>query len=63
MGALYHNGHGVPPDLVKSHMWLSLAAMRGSNMARQRLAVVADLMTKDQIAEAETMRQAAMGGN
>jgi TPR repeat protein len=63
LGALYHNGHGVHHDLVKSHMWLSMAAMRGSKLARERLTVVVERMTDNEIAVAKTMRQALMNGN
>jgi TPR repeat protein len=63
LGALYHRGHGVHVDLIKSHMWLSLAAMRGSKLARERLAVVKSLMTKAEIATAEDMRQELVDGN
>lgn len=63
LGALYHNGHGVPNDLMKSHMWLSMAAMRGSKLARERLAVIIEQMTENEIAEAETMRQELISGN
>lgn len=63
LGALYQLGHGVPADLVESHVWLSLAAMRGSKSARERRTIVEGLMTQDQLAEAEAMRQAALGGN
>ena len=54
LGAFYHNGHGVPSDLLKSHMWLSMAAMRGSKLARERLATVKGLMTKDESPQPKT---------
>ncbi len=61
LGALHIRGHGVGKDLVRAHMWLSLAAMRGLKEARKRRAEIESLMTAEQIAEAEKLRDEKMG--
>ena len=61
LGALHIHGHGVGKDLVKAHMWLSLAGMRGLKEARSRRSEIEALMTAEQIAEAEALRDEKMG--
>ena len=61
LGALHIRGHGVGKDLVKAHMWLSLAGMRGLKEARSRRSEIEALMTAGQIAEAEALRDKKMG--
>jgi uncharacterized protein len=54
---LYETGQGVPEDLVQAYKWLSIA--EGGNhpdaekTAKQRKDLIAGVMTKEQIAEAE----------
>ena len=57
LGVMYANGEGVPQDYVQSHMWANLAASRSTSEDRE-LAVknrdlVANQMTREQIAEAQ----------
>ena len=51
--------HGVPQDYVQAHMWSNLAASRLIGAIRDSLIQsrdrVADLMTPDQIAEAQRL--------
>lgn len=40
-------------DLIQAHMWFNLAAVRGSEAAKECRREVADMMSKDEIAEAQ----------
>ena len=57
LGLMYALGRGVPQDYVAAHMWLNLAAAQSSGEDRdlymKRRAEVAELMTPEQIAEAQ----------
>lgn len=53
LGLIYSTGHGVPTDYVTAHMWLNIAAARGSAEARRLRAELAEDMTREQIAEAQ----------
>lgn len=63
LGTLYIHGDGVVKDLVRAHMWLSLAGMRGLNMANDRRDTIEAMMTAAQITEAEKLRDQRMGSN
>lgn len=58
LGVLYANGEGVTRDYVAAYMWLSLAAAQGIAAAAENRDAVAELMTRDQIANAETRARA-----
>ena len=53
LGLCYANGQGVPQDFVEAHKWFNIAAIRGSQPARERRAELALDMTPEQIAEAQ----------
>ena len=53
LGRLYIQGDGVPQDYVQAYKWLNVAAAGGSSDALEMRTVVADLMTPDQVAEAQ----------
>lgn len=53
LGLLYSTGHGGPADYVAAHMWLNIAAARGSAEARRLRAELAENMSREQIAEAQ----------
>lgn len=53
LGQLYIRGEGVAQDYVLAHKWLNLAAGGGLAEALEMRAVVADLMTPEQVAEAQ----------
>ncbi|WP_417714515.1 SEL1-like repeat protein [Pseudophaeobacter arcticus] len=55
LGRLYIQGDGVQQDYVQAHKWLNVAAAGGSSAALEMRAVVADLMTPEQVAEAQTL--------
>jgi TPR repeat protein len=51
LGLIYSTGQEV--DLVQAHMWFNLAAARGSEAAKECRRELAEMMTKDLIAEAQ----------
>lgn len=53
LGDAYARGKGVSIDLVKAHMWLSLAAAGGGDEAKNRFQYLVSKMTPGQIAEAQ----------
>lgn len=54
MGLLYSTGQGgAPLDFVSAHMLFNLAAMRGSEDAKQRRRELAVEMDRDAVAEAQ----------
>ena len=55
LGLMYNNGQGVPQDYVMAHMWLNLAAARGYTTAKTSRDRAANLMTSEQIAEAQRL--------
>jgi hypothetical protein len=60
LGAMYHNGQGVPRDYVQAQMWLTLAAAgfppsraASRETAGSLLTIVGAKMTEPQIAQAQ----------
>jgi TPR repeat protein len=53
LGNMYLLGHSVPQDYVLAHLWFNLAAARGDKDAAKNRDIVEELMTPDQIAEAQ----------
>ena len=49
------NGQGVPRDYVEAYKWLSLSAAQGNEYASKSLPSLANLMTKEQITQAEDL--------
>ncbi|WP_306131404.1 tetratricopeptide repeat protein [Roseivivax marinus] len=55
LGRLYMTGGaGLPQDMVAAHAWLNLAGAGGLASAREARDLAAEVMTPDQIAEAQT---------
>lgn len=52
---MYHRGYGVPLDYVQAHMWWNLAAAQDFEPARERLDMIASMMTPAQIEEAQRL--------
>jgi len=50
---LYATGNGVDQDMVEAHKWANVAAANGVEAAAERRDVLANLMTPDQVAEAQ----------
>ena len=59
LGLMYYKGEGVPQDFVVAHSWINLAASQAADNEGARARSLRDLlaqeMTKDQIAEAQNL--------
>jgi TPR repeat protein len=55
LGLAYSTGQGVTVDYVAAHKWFNLAAMRGSEIAKNWRAQISREMSTSQIAEAQRM--------
>ena len=61
LGLMHMTGQGLPRDLVRAHMWMGLAALRGHTFDQGNLPAaglrdkLVDHMTPDQVAEAERL--------
>ncbi len=53
MGLVYSTGLGVVEDRVAAHKWFNLAALRGSEEAKDRRREIAEEMSSDEIREAQ----------
>lgn len=51
LGLIYSTGNDV--NYVQAHMWFNLAAVRGSESAKECRRELSDLMSKDEIAQAQ----------
>ena len=61
LGVMYFEGQGAPRDYVAAYMWLTLAAAQEAGATRDSalagLAVVAQRLSADQIADGERRAQ------
>jgi len=55
LGVCYENGESVAKDYVEAYKWYNLALGQGIDAARTNLALVGQLMTPEQIAEAQQL--------
>lgn len=53
LGLIYSTGQGGSVDLVQAHMWFNLAAIRGSQAAKDSRRELADMMSPTEIANAQ----------
>ncbi len=53
LGLLYSTGQGVELDYVQAHKWFNLAAMQGSEAAREWRRELAKEMSAEEIAAAQ----------
>ncbi len=53
LGLAYSTGQGVDVDFVAAHKWFNLAAMKGSEIAKNWRAQISREMNTNQIAEAQ----------
>lgn len=53
LGLIYATGQGGEVDLVQAHMWFNLAAMRGSQEAKESRKELSGLMSAAEIATAQ----------
>ena len=55
LGVMYYNGDGVPENDVRAYVWLSMAKTQGYESAKKGVETVKNLMTKQQIAQAQAL--------
>lgn len=53
LGLIYSTGQGAEIDLVQAHMWFNLAALRGSQPAKDCRKELADQMSSLEVAAAQ----------
>jgi hypothetical protein len=54
LGLLFSTGQkGAPLDYVTAHKWLNLAALRGNGEAKRLRTELADVMSREEISEAQ----------
>jgi TPR repeat protein len=53
LGLIYSTGQSGAVDLVQAHMWFNLAAVRGSDAAKECRREIADQLSKDEVATAQ----------
>ena len=63
LGLMYYQGHGVPQDYASAHMWLNIASANGDENSGEARDALADLMTPDQIAEAQARARVCMSSD
>jgi len=55
LAVMYFNGDGVPENHVRAYVWLSMAKTQGHESAKKAVETVKNLMTKQQIAQAQAL--------
>ena len=55
LGLAYSTGQGVAQDYVAAHKWFNLAALRGSDIAKNWRNQIAEEMNAGQIAQAQKL--------
>ena len=55
LGAMYYNGEGIPENHVGAYVWWSMAKTQGHKGAKGNLEILKPQMTKQQIAEAQSL--------
>ncbi len=53
LGLIYASGRGVAVDYVLAHMWFNLAAVKGDERAREERTELAEMMSEEEVAEAQ----------
>mgnify|MGYP006079232569 CR=1 FL=1 len=55
LGLMYAKGEGVPENFVHAYVWWSMAKTQGHEDAKFNLEILKPLMTKQQIAQAQSL--------
>ena len=55
LGVMYFSGEGVPENFVHAYVWWSMAKTQGHENAKGNLEILKPLMTKQQIAQAQSL--------
>jgi hypothetical protein len=63
LGVMYGFGLGVAQNFVKAHMWFNLAAAYGASEAIEGRNKFAELMTQQQIAQAQALASKCQASN
>ena len=63
LGDAYEDGEGVIEDKVQAYAWYNIAAANGDESAKKTKTTVAELMTKEQIAEAQKLSREMIEAN
>ena len=58
VGGLFLTGAGVPPDLVRAHMWWSLSSAEGHPRANRDMGALRTRMNPDQLVESKRLASA-----
>ena len=61
LGGMYARGFGVPADNVLAYMWVNLAAAQGILNSRQSRDLLAERITREQIAEGQRLSTEWLG--
>ena len=63
LGFMYSSGQGVLQDYTKAHAWYNLAATKGNANAVKNRDIIANLMTPQQIADAQKLARDCLARN
>jgi TPR repeat protein len=55
LGFMYYNGEGTPKNNVLAYVWWNIAAAQGHEKAKETRGFIEELMTPNQIAEAQKL--------
>lgn len=55
LGELYRDGRGAEQDVVRAHMWMTIAYLRGATELRTSLSTMRQTMSEGQVAQSERM--------
>lgn len=55
LGELYRDGRGTEQDMVRAHMWMTVAYLRGASELRASLAEMRQSMSEGQISQSERL--------
>ncbi len=58
LGLMRTTGNGIEQDYVRAHSWMNIAATSGHTEAAQKRDVLNDLLTPEQVAEAQALTRA-----
>ncbi len=60
---MYAQGDGVTQNFITAYIWVSLSAAQGDQGAKSGKAIIASMMTKEQITEAEQLATTCLANN
>lgn len=55
LGAMYRDGRGTDQDLVRAHMWMTVAYLRGASELRTPLSTMRQTMSEGEVAQSERL--------